>query len=320
MKVVPVSSHDIDAFHDLKPNSFFSSKGWCNCYDEKLKRFYLVDEKENTVGGFVAYEGGKAGLKTLITPPFAPHIGLFANEQKNNPVKIITYRKQIVEAIANFLKSSSYAYYKLDFAPEWNDMQPMIWSGIATQVRYTYRLDLSRSIEELSQNLDSNKRNKINKASREGFIADHKPEKEIAWRMISETLGNNSIALHPQILKNILEFASNNETGIWSIVRKDDAPLSVNICLRTSDICYNLLSSIDRSFGYSHAGTFGLFSSILEAKSSGHRIFDFEGSGVPEIEEFFRSFGGELTAYYSVSGGKWPWPMLLRWKQKKARI
>ena len=32
--------------------------------------------------------------------------------------------------------------------------------------------------------------------------------------------------------------------------------------------------------------------------------FDFEGSMIPEIEVFFRSFGGDLLPYFSIEGGK----------------
>ena len=39
--------------------------------------------------------------------------------------------------------------------------------------------------------------------------------------------------------------------------------------------------------------------------------FDFEGSMVPQIEQFFRKFGGILTPYYSVVWEK-PFPISVR--------
>jgi hypothetical protein len=36
----------------------------------------------------------------------------------------------------------------------------------------------------------------------------------------------------------------------------------------------------------------------------GFKTFDFEGSGIPAIEKFFRSFGGALTPYFCITGGK----------------
>jgi hypothetical protein len=34
------------------------------------------------------------------------------------------------------------------------------------------------------------------------------------------------------------------------------------------------------------------------------RTFDFEGSMIEPIERFFRAFGGTLTSYLHVSGGR----------------
>jgi hypothetical protein len=66
-----------------------------------------------------------------------------------------------------------------------------------------------------------------------------------------------------------------------------------------------------------HAGTYALFSAIRAAHQKQLSTFDFEGSGVPAIEEYFRSFGGTITPYYSVQGGAWPMLQLMKWKQKK---
>ena len=101
MRVQKVISSEAAAFHALRPANLFSSEAWCNCYDERLQRFYLLDSNDKAVGGFVAFEGGKGGLTTLITAPFAPHVGLFAEENKNNPVKVNSFRKEIIEAMAS---------------------------------------------------------------------------------------------------------------------------------------------------------------------------------------------------------------------------
>ena len=41
------------------------------------------------------------------------------------------------------------------------------------------------------------------------------------------------------------------------------------------------------------------------AESLDARSFDFEGSMMPNVERFFRGFGGQLINYGSVSDGKW---------------
>ncbi len=317
MKVEKVIASRISEFHSLNPVNLFSSEAWCKCYDERLQRYFILDDTQKPVGGFVAFEGGKQGVKTLITPPFAPHIGLFAEENKNNPVKINSFRKDIIDAISDFIKEAKYAHYKLDFAPEWNDMQPMLWKKIHATVRYTYRIDLNQSEGAITENLDSSKRNKISKAGREGLMMHHVPDVQLALQMIRENLESNSLPFHPEIMQKILQFASEEKNGLYTITKNHDKVLAVNICVHDQKISYNLLSAINRTVIHNQGGTFGLYHSILYSKEKGKYIFDFEGSGVPEIEEFFRSFGGALTPYFSVSGGRWPWTWIVRLRRKK---
>ena len=46
--------------------------------------------------------------------------------------------------------------------------------------------------------------------------------------------------------------------------------------------------------------TLVLWDAIHEAKNRGSKIFDFEGSMIPTIAEFFRSFGAVQTPYLKV--------------------
>lgn len=317
MKITPVNIENTERFNNIPSGNFFSSEAWCACFDERLKKFLILDEKENPIGRFVAYEGGKSGFKTLITPPFAPHIGLSVIDTKNNPVKINTFRKQVIEAIASFIASSKYVYFKLEFDVAWQDMQPMIWKGINPQVRYTYRIDLNQSTEAITANLDANKRNKLNKASKEEFTISHVPDIELAIEMLRVNLRDKPVALHEPILRKILELSAKENWGIWSMVKVSEKIVAMNVCILSNQVSYNLLSAIDRSSGHNHGGTFSIYQSIMRSKEKGQLVFDFEGSGIPEIEQYFRSFGGEITPYFSVQGGKWPWPMILKWKQKK---
>jgi hypothetical protein len=296
---------------------FFCSDLWSSCYDDRFRIFFILDEKKNIVGKFAAFEGGKKNLKTLITAPFSPHIGLCVAETKNNPVKIQTFHKQIAQAIASFLLESKYVYYKLDFPCGWTDMQPLLWQKLNPVVRYTYRLDLTHPVEHIESNLDSSRRNKINKARREELVISHEPNAHNAMHMIRENLKGKPVALHEKIMRKILDLLSSRDAGFYTTVKQQDTDLAMTICCHNGETSYNLFSAINRKIGNNAAGSLCLFESILLAKKSGQKIFDFEGSVVPEIEEYFRTFGGELTPYYSVQGGKWPWPQIIKWRQKR---
>jgi|LakMenEpi03Aug12_release.lakeMendotaPanAssembly.Ray.scaffolds.fasta_scaffold00272_26 hypothetical protein len=301
----------------VEQTDFFCSERWASCYDHRFRRFFIVDEKENIVGKFAAFVGGRLGLQTLITPPFSPHIGLSVATSKNNPVKVQSFHKQIATCIAEFLQTSGYVYYKLDFPSQWTDIQPMVWKNLNTSVRYTYKLNISRSAVEIESDMDSSRRNKINKARRENLTLTHAGDIEKAMQMLRENLRDKPVKLHEPILRKILELLMDRGCGFWTVASLGEIPAAINICCLNGQSCYNLLSAIDRSLGLNAAGSLSLYESILYAKEKGISEFDFEGSVVPEIEEYFRSFGGQLTPYFSVQGGKWPWTTILKWRQKK---
>jgi hypothetical protein len=313
--IVKCKSDTTKAAQDLvEQEDFFCSETWSKCYDARFKIFYILDEKENIVGKFAAFEGGKKGLKTLITPPFAPHIGLSVASNRNNPVKIQTFQKQISEAIVTFLLASRYVYYKLDFPAGWNDMQPMVWKKIKPVVRYTYKLNLNKTEEEIIAGMDSSRRNKINKARLESLDKSETIDTHSIIKMLRDNLQDKPIKLHEFILKNILNLLEHPAYGFRIGISDKAALYALNVCCRNGDTCYNLFSAIDRSKSNNSAGSLSLFESILHAKKTGCATFDFEGSVVPEIEEYFRSFGGVLTPYFTVQGGKWPWPQLMKWR------
>jgi hypothetical protein len=301
----------------VEQSDFFCSDQWASCYDSRFVKFYIVDEKDNIVGKFAAFIGGRNGLQTLITPPFAPHIGLSVATLKHNPVKIQSFHKQVAACITEYLLSSKYVYFKLDLPCFWSDIQPMLWSNLKTSVRYTYKLNIEKSADEIESSLDSSRRNKINKARRENFRITHQGDVDAAMKMLSNNLRDKPVKLHEPVLKKVLELLQDKQYGFWTIASDNAQAAALNVCCLNGNTCYNLLSAIDRNRGYNAAGSISLYESILHAKEIGLTEFDFEGSVVPEIEEYFRSFGGQLTPYFSVSGGKWPWTKIISWRQKK---
>jgi hypothetical protein len=55
-----------------------------------------------------------------------------------------------------------------------------------------------------------------------------------------------------------------------------------------------------------------MWAAIKFAKDLGLRSFDFEGSISPDIEKYFRGFGGTLTPYYQINKAKLPLEFILK--------
>lgn len=296
----------------LESNEVFSSESWTSAYDSKLRRFVILDDSEKVIGGFVAYEGGMRSIKTLVTPPFASHCGLFISSEHSSPFKKNSFQKKIMQAIADFLSNSSYSYYKLDFPEGFGDMQPFVWKKMNVNVKYSYVLDCSVSVEEIRGNLDPKLRNVLNKFEKENWIISNERNPEEAYALITSTLGSNNVKWKDEILKELLKTTCLN----YTLIQSQNGVVAIALTADAGTKAYYVFGGVRREEKNNSLGPAALFNAILFAKQNDRTVFDFEGSMIPEIERYFRQFGGELVAQYSINGGRGLWPRLIQWRNK----
>ena len=55
----------------------------------------------------------------------------------------------------------------------------------------------------------------------------------------------------------------------------------------------------------------------MHCKKMGLKIFDFEGSMIPEVESYFRSFGPKMLPYYTINKAKMPFEIILKFIKRE---
>lgn len=293
-------------------NEVYSSEDWVNSYPDGIKCFGIFKDSKQLVGGFVAYESEKKGVKILITPPFASHVGWFLNSAKSAQAKLNSERKESIEAIAIFLKKSNYKYFKLEFGKDAEDMQPFIWKGFKVEVKYTYVIDLLQNESNLLAHLDPKLRNKLNKDSQD-LTWEESNNSEAAYRLFSETLKRSGVHFNSDVLKALLKSPSLHPI----YAKSNNVEMAMACYAGQGNRCYYLFGSIDRNNTDNSLGPKSIWNAMLSAKRRGFELFDLEGSMVPEIESYFRQFGGKLENLYTVKGGRGLWPRLIQWYMNK---
>jgi lipid II:glycine glycyltransferase (peptidoglycan interpeptide bridge formation enzyme) len=84
-------------------------------------------------------------------------------------------------------------------------------------------------------------------------------------------------------------------------------------------VCYYLLGASDSRFRSSGAQSLVLWEGIQFAAQHS-KVFDFEGSMVEGIENFFRQFGGVCTPYYEIRKSTFLDEVLLAAKPRVKRL
>lgn len=282
--------------------SVFNQQGWLALYGSDLDRYGLFDDDNKLTGGFFIYRSTAGRVITHYkNPPFTPHIGLFYENPSQNRSNYNTFDKAVLSCIADFLAELPCQLLTIAMPVGINDMQPFVWKNFSVVPNYTYLLDLSLTTEEMYGNFTTDKRNSISKATRDGMTVEVCTDMKLIEKMVSGTYKRKTKKLNESILAQILFKFADSSNSFAFMCRREDEPLAACFCLYYNNTCYYLLGGYSQQGKHQGAGTLALWKCIEHAKSIGLKKFDFEGSMLPEVEKFFRGFGGDLVPYYTIN-------------------
>lgn len=295
----------------------YLEKKWLNNYSERQLRVAVILNKNNElVGTFFYYQFQKAAFKFIIPPPFTPHISLFYLNPATSIVGKHSFDKDILSLIADYFKNIGVHYVKLNLPESIIDTQAFLWKGYQSVNRYTYLLDLSKSEDELLANLSSEKRKSISKAQKDELeIKEIIEHKEIVYDLIVKSLSRHDIAKNLSVIKSIILNYSDSSNSFAFVAYHQGKPAASSFCVYNKERAIYMFGGFDEQYKHHGAGVSCMWNSILKAKQLGLTYFDFEGSMNPDIERYFREFGGRLVPVYEVEFAKFPVKQLMRLKK-----
>jgi lipid II:glycine glycyltransferase (peptidoglycan interpeptide bridge formation enzyme) len=176
---------------------------------------------------------------------------------------------------------------------------------------YTYRLNLQKESADILAGFDPKLRSDINKAIKDGVTVEKTNDMASVCSLVKKSL-DNSLKTGDYIVDKILYDFSRTGKSFTIAAYLDEKMVSAVYCVFDSTTAYYILGGYDSDQKQRGAAGYALQAAILHAKELGLKVFDFEGSMIPSIESFFRSFGGELVPKFTVHRAKLPVEMLLK--------
>lgn len=237
------------------------------------------------------------------TPPYSPSNALLFNNPGKNQVKRASKEKKWLGEIAEFLKNQKNKVVFLAFPPEVVDMQPFLWAGLKVTPQYTYRLNLNQDVAQIEAGMSPERRNDIKRAIKDGVTVQQIEDYNQVEAIIQKTFQRKDKGFDQKFVRKILNDFSNAGNSVAFIASFNDKPCAASFVVHSNGIAYYLLGGYDHKNAHAGAGAYALWSVIQHCKSIGIKVFDFEGSMLPEVERYFRGFGGVLTPYYLVHKG-----------------
>jgi len=260
------------------------------------------------------YAYRRYGQAMMGMPMLTPYLGpLLVYPHKVSRPQRRSFEKKTMDALIDQLPDFFYAYQT--FTPRIDNWLPFYWRGFRQTTYYTYILKDINETEKVFRRFRSKTRNHIRVAAR-----GHAIEKNGS---LSDFFTLNKMAFEGQnmpysydVLKKIDDQLQPRGWRKIYLARSEDGLLQGGVYVVQDQHSAYLLASGRRPGSDSGVAPMLIWQAIQDLAEE-VRQFDFEGSVIPGIETFFRSFGGSLTPYYQVSRGKYRWVEWLKMMKEK---
>lgn len=278
-------------------NSLFEQPWWLNLTaDNQWKEYFSYDKDDNIIGRVAIVE--KKGK--ICMPSMTQTLGIWIEPKFRN--NLSESKKIINDLLEQFPYTKS---IDIRLNPKNKYVLPFIWKGFNISPAFTFRINDLTDLEALYNNFGKTAKKNI-KAAKNKVTISNDLNIETIWEMLDKTFRaqKRSNPMSKELIINIINFCEKNNCGQYFEARdKNNVVHSCGYFVYDQEVCYYLLGASDTEYRSSGAQSLVLWEGIqFAAKNS--KIFDFEGSMIEGIENFFKQFGSECEVYYRITKKK----------------
>lgn len=287
---------------DSSQGTLFHKSYWLRASGQEFRIYGYFKGDELFAGLPIVYGVSRLGFKCASHPRLTPYLGVIFKESKAKYVAHISNEKEMSRAIAARIKED-FDSIRFNFTPSSTDLQPFIWEGFLSSVKYTYLLELD-DLEKVWKNMDSSKRNHIRRAEKDKISVEISEGFEELFNLVEKTFERQEKeATSRTVAFKYNEVLSQKGQCQSFLARNKGGKAIASVYIVWDEKrSYQLLAGCDPVEIHSGASATAIWEAIKFTKEElGLNQYDFEGSMIEPVEQFFRKFGGKLTPYYSVA-------------------
>jgi len=282
--------------------TIFHTTRWADIISRTFSRSYKIIhclKNEQLVGGMIFFTHKKL-LWRMITPtaffPFCAPIFYLPVEEK--PQKTIHNHLNITSRIEEYLRDN-YDYWILDMPASSKDVRSYLWKGASVEPRYTYVVSLKKK-EDIFNNFNQSIRKKLKQAENQETVVTESTDISPLADLINISYhrhGMRPLVPESQLKTFISEIISLDEVKLFYL-ELNGKIIAGRLVVIDNTTVYDLLAGSNDNTGF---GSTYLVTSIIDKFSGTKECFDFLGADHPQIEQFKRGFGGELTQGFRIT-------------------
>lgn len=278
-------------------NSIFEESWWLNTVAPGRWK-EIVIEKDGKIAARWAFCSYKSRIiMPVLTQTCSPWflLDVKKSERENNE-----YMKPIINELLE--KVNSYKSISIMLDSTIGYFLPFYWNGFHITPMITYQISALNNLETVFNNFSKNIRRDIKSAEKKLHIS-YEFSAEILYSIMEKTFSEQKrkYPIDRGVIDNIIQNSREHNAGqMISAIDADGNVHAAAFFLYDKRRCYYLIGGKDPSYKNSNGLTLVIWEGIKFA-STVSEIFDFEGSMIEGIENYFRRFAGKPVVYYHIT-------------------
>ena len=267
----------------------------------------LIYEKKGVIyGTIVYYWKRKYGFCFISRPPLTQHNGIWIKYPEDESCKNhtrIALEKEVTENLICQLENLHFLFYLQTHSPSMKNWLPFYWYGYRQTTFYTYRIEKTRAANYKTIFQDYNKATKknIEKATTEAIISEIDDIK-LFFKMQSKIFQKQGMKqlYSIELLSRLDKAIQDHNAGKMLCAKDSDGNYHcISYYVYDNEYVYQLMSGIDPKYSSSQFKTL-LIEKAIKFACETKRGFDFEGSMLKNVEEYFRRFNSIQIPYFLI--------------------
>jgi len=243
------------------------------------------------------------GIKVASQPQDTRYSGVLFKGHDSKYVTKLSAEKEAYQKIAQRLKRD-FDLVRFPFPSGPVNLQPFIWEGFSPSIKYTYIIQLDKSLEDIWKEMDEKRKGNIRKAEKDGISVAPSDDFDQAFNLIQKTFTRHKVSIQskPVIFSHNKVLTERNQCKSFLAKDKNNNYIAAGYIVWDNKRSHYLYAGINYENVHNGAAALVTWKAIeFSKKELGLKEFDFQGSMIPDIERFIRGFGGQQTVQYVVT-------------------
>ncbi|MCS6992148.1 MAG: GNAT family N-acetyltransferase [Chitinophagales bacterium] len=245
---------------------------------------------------------GRSIIMPSLTPYLGPYLVLESKDSRIRQQEELMLLEQLVKCLPSFVRFESRWY------PRYLNWLPFYWKKFLQQTRYTHIINIPSDANQLRQTFSEKINREINKGEKKYRVVEASHTENL-YGFTKATFDQKGINLNftAPYVERLYQSCMQHRAGrLWHAVDDHGRVGAALFVVWDTTTAYYLLGARAPETGNTGALTF-LFWHCFKQLQGQVSVFDFEGSMVPGIGRYFRSFGAHYVPYVSIrKTSSWP--------------